>query len=95
MQSLRVSEPHDQVTSRAKLRLEAEAEMDWLYAFASADAEKNWIIDTETEIELHELWLEHAVTAGTRVSAARSSSGARPTGCRSRTSFRRPTTPNP
>lgn len=60
MQSVRISEPHDQVTSRARLRLEAEAELDWIYAFASADAEKNWIIDAETEVEMHELWLEHA-----------------------------------
>lgn len=59
MQSLRIRAPHDQVTARAKLRLEAEAELDRLYLFTSADAEKNWTIDSETGADLHEAWLEY------------------------------------
>ncbi len=59
IQSARLSEPHDQVSSRAKLRLEAEADLDRIFVFASADAEKNWTIESETGADLHEAWLEY------------------------------------
>jgi hypothetical protein len=62
IQSMRVRAPHDEVTSRTRLRLEMAADMGLLYGFVSADAEKNRIIASETGVELHELWLEHADT---------------------------------
>ncbi len=61
--SLRTRSPHDTITSRARLRLEARADCDWLYAFYSLDAEKNWIIDQETGVATHELWVEHVADA--------------------------------
>ncbi len=57
--SVRTRSPHDKITSRARLRLEARADMDWLYGFCSLDAEKNWIISGETGIDAHEFWIEH------------------------------------
>lgn len=57
--SLQLRSPHDKITSRARLRLEARADCPWLYAFSSFDAEKNWIIDGETGIDTQELWVEH------------------------------------
>ena len=58
--SMRTHAPHDALTSRARLRLELSAAFDAFYGFASADAEKNWRIDSETGVDLHEAWLEHA-----------------------------------
>lgn len=60
MHSVRIRSPHDRMSSRARLRLEAKADIDWLYLFYSLDAEKNWIISKETGIDTHEFWLEHA-----------------------------------
>ncbi len=57
--SARTRSPHDRVTSRARLRLEAKIDIDWLYLFYSLDAEKNWIISKETGIDTQELWMEH------------------------------------
>ncbi len=59
VQSVQLRSPHDNLTSRARLRLEMTADMDWLYGFVSADAEKNWQISSETGIDLHEIWVEH------------------------------------
>lgn len=60
IQSVRVSSPHDGVTSRARLRLELAADLDQVYGFISVDAEKNFQIDEETGVELHEAWLEYS-----------------------------------
>ncbi len=57
--SARMTSPHDRVTSRARLRLEARADFDWLYGFYSVDGEKNWIIAEETGVDTQEFWLEH------------------------------------
>ncbi len=59
MTSFRIESPHDKVTARAGLRLEAKADFDWLYAFYSLDAEKNWVIDRETGIDTQEFWVEY------------------------------------
>ncbi len=61
--SVRTRNPHDKVTSRARLRLEARADFDWLYGFYSVDAEKNWIISEETGIDTQEFWIEHVADA--------------------------------
>lgn len=60
IQSVQIQSPHDSLTSRARLRLELSADMGWLFGFFSADAEKNWKISSETGVDLHEAWLEHA-----------------------------------
>ncbi|MDR3175021.1 MAG: hypothetical protein LBU06_00585 [Desulfovibrio sp.] len=60
MRSMRVRSPHDAVTSRLRMRLEVAADLGPLYGFVSADAEKNWKIASETGVEPHEMWLEHA-----------------------------------
>nr|WP_320114429.1 DUF1302 family protein [uncultured Desulfuromonas sp.] len=60
VQSLRTHEPHDSLTSRARLRLELSGDFGALYSFASLDAEKNWQIDAETGVDPHEVWLEYA-----------------------------------
>ncbi len=57
--SVRTASPHDKITSRARLRLEARADMDWIYGFFSLDAEKNWVVSRETGVESHEFWMEH------------------------------------
>ncbi len=57
--SLGIKSPHDRITSRARIRLEAQADFNWLYGFYSVDAEKNWIITEETGIDIQEFWLEH------------------------------------
>ncbi len=57
--SVRTASPHDKITSRARLRLEARADLDWFYGFCSLDAEKNWIISEETGIDAQEFWVEH------------------------------------
>ena len=60
VQSVRVRSPHESLTSRAKLRLELGADLGPVYGFFSMDAEKNWKLSSETGIDLHEAWLEHA-----------------------------------
>ncbi len=57
--SVRTASPHDKITSRARLRLEARADLNWLYGFSSVDAEKNWIISEETGVDAQEFWVEH------------------------------------
>ncbi|ADU61590.1 MAG: hypothetical protein KUA35_14190 [Pseudodesulfovibrio sp.] len=59
VQSAAVKAPHDPVTSRARMRLIAEADWDAVYANVSVDAEKNWKIDGQKALSLHEGWLEH------------------------------------
>lgn len=61
VQSIRTGSPgKGLLTSRARLRLELSADFETLYGFVSVDAEKNWKITSETGVELHEAWLEHA-----------------------------------
>jgi hypothetical protein len=59
LQSMRLREPHDAVTSRARLRLGLGADLGPVYGFVSADAEKNWKLTSETGVEAREAWLEH------------------------------------
>ncbi len=61
--SVRTTPPHDKVTSRARLRLEASVDMGWLYGVYALDAEKNWIISKATGVGTHEFWLEHVADA--------------------------------
>jgi hypothetical protein len=60
VQSLRIHDPGDMLTSRARLRTELAAYLGAWYGFASADAEKNWEIDSETGVDLQEMWIEYA-----------------------------------
>lgn len=62
IQSMRTGSPNDSLTSRARLRLELSATFDAVYGFVSADAEKNWRIEDETGVDLHEAWLEFATS---------------------------------
>jgi hypothetical protein len=57
--SVRVQEPRDTLTSRARMRLELGVDLDSIYGFVSADAEKNRILSSETGTGIHEAWLEH------------------------------------
>ncbi len=59
VQSARINDPDEQVTSRIGTRLEVGADLGPVYAFVSADAEKNWQIPSETKAELHEAWMEY------------------------------------
>lgn len=60
IQSMRIQAPNDALTSRARLRLALDADFGALCGFISADAEKNWQIEEQTGIDLHEAWLEYA-----------------------------------
>ena len=60
IQSMRTHSPNDSLTSRARLRIELSAVFDAVYGFVSTDLEKNWRIDDETGVDLHEAWLEYA-----------------------------------
>ncbi|PIE74646.1 MAG: hypothetical protein CSA18_04125 [Deltaproteobacteria bacterium] len=60
LHSVRTKSPHDKITSRARIRLEARTDFDWIYMFYSVDGEKNWIISKETGVDTHEFWVEHA-----------------------------------
>ncbi len=62
IQSMRIRGPNDGLTSRARLRLELSAAFKSVYGFVSADAEKNWRIEGETGVDLHEAWLEFATS---------------------------------
>lgn len=59
MQGMRIREPNDAITSRARLHLETEVNFKHAYGFVSVDVEKNRQIDSESGFDLHELWLEH------------------------------------
>lgn len=59
IQSFRLNDTSDQVTSRLHSRLELGADLDLAYVFVSADAEKNWKIPSETKTAIHEAWVEH------------------------------------
>jgi len=59
MQGQRLQQPTQAISSRVRLHLETEADFNWLYGFASVAVEKNWIISSETDVKLQELWLEH------------------------------------
>jgi hypothetical protein len=58
--SFRTSDPGDALTARARMRLELSGRFDAFYGLISADAEKNWKIDDESGVDLHEAWLEYA-----------------------------------
>ena len=60
VQSVRIHDPHDALTSRARLRLEASGYLDEIYGFVSIDTEKNVKIDNETGLDLREAWAEYA-----------------------------------
>lgn len=60
IRSMRIRAPNDALTSRARLRLALDAAFGALCGFVSADAEKNWRIEEQTGVDLHEAWLEYA-----------------------------------
>lgn len=59
IQSVGVHAPNEEVTSRARLRLNLEGDFDWVYGWISADLEKNCKLESETGADIHEFWLEH------------------------------------
>ncbi len=60
VQSLRIHDPNDVLTSRTRLRTELAAVLGAWYGFVSTDAEKNWQIGDETGVDLQEAWVEYA-----------------------------------
>lgn len=62
IQSVRIHDPKEMLTSRVRLRTELSAYLNAWYGFVSADAEKNWKIDSETGLDLQEAWIEYAAT---------------------------------
>ncbi|MFC1713176.1 DUF1302 family protein [Candidatus Poribacteria bacterium] len=56
----RVKEPHDYLTSRTRVRLEAYADGEDASMFASFNAVKNHILPSRTGIELREAYLQYA-----------------------------------
>ena len=58
--SVRIRSPHDALMSRVWGRLELSAEVGDVYAHLSIDAQKNWKVEDETEVDLHEVWAEYA-----------------------------------
>lgn len=58
-QSVQVRSPHDALTSRVWGRLKLSADIDDFFGYVSVDAQKNWTVDSETGIDVHEAWLEY------------------------------------
>ncbi|WP_294348565.1 DUF1302 family protein [Prosthecochloris sp.] len=57
--SVRNRSPHDALVSRVWGRLKLSSEVDDVYAHLSVDAQKNWRVEDETGIDLHEIWAEY------------------------------------
>lgn len=55
----RVYSPDEALTSRLQARVEAAIDWGPLHAFTSLDAEKNWIIEDNTQLAVREAWLEY------------------------------------
>ncbi|MGD9157123.1 MAG: hypothetical protein PVG39_01830 [Desulfobacteraceae bacterium] len=60
IQSIRIHDPNNTLTSRARLRLETSGYLNEIYGFVSIDAEKNFKIKSETGLDLQEAWAEYA-----------------------------------
>ncbi len=58
-QSVQIRSPHDALTSRMWGRLKLSADIDDFFGYVSVDAQKNWKVDSETGIDVHEAWLEY------------------------------------
>ncbi len=59
IQSVRMHDPNNTLTSRARLRLETSGYLNDIYGFVSIDVEKNFKIKSETGLELQEAWAEY------------------------------------
>lgn len=58
--AMRVKEPQDYLASRTKVRMEMDAENDDTNIFASFNAIKNYVVPSQSGIELHEAYIQYA-----------------------------------